>query len=100
MAIYLIICWAGQKILLGSFLEQMLSTNKLSGQLNTYPRCQARCQQRAVVTTHGVLLGKKHIEQADGSREGCCGSGGVEHGVTWKRSVGSHETETLLLWGI
>ena len=40
-----------------------------------------------MVTTHGVLSGKRRIEQVDGSREGCCGSGWVEHGVTRKHSV-------------
>ena len=69
------------------FFCKMLPTNKLFGQLNTHPRCQTRCQQRAMVTTHGVLSGTRRIEQADGSREDCYVSGWVEHGVTWKHSV-------------
>lgn len=86
MAIYLIICWVGQRFAWVFLIRCYLLNNFLANSILT-PGVRLGCQQRAVVTTHGVLLGKKHIEQADGSREGCCGSGWVEHGVTWKRSV-------------
>ena len=84
-AIYLSICWVGQNVRLAFSVRCCLRINFWPTQYS--PRCQTRCQQRAMVTTHGVLLGTRRIEQADGSREGCCGSGWVEHGVTWKHSV-------------